>query len=62
MNMKKNQYIKPQTTIVSMAFQQHLMAGSNEYQNDAFDLNPENMEGGDGGDAGSRGGYWDDDY
>ena len=38
------------------------MAGSNEYQNDAFDLNPENMEGGDGGDAGSRGGFWDDDY
>ena len=63
MNMKKNQYIQPQTTIVSIAFQKHLMAGSNEYQNGELNLNPETMGEGNGEDAGSRGGgFWDDDY
>lgn len=59
--MKKYKYIKPQTDIVAVNFQQHLLAGSNEIGEENINLNPENMSGGDGGDASSRGGFfWDD--
>ena len=58
--MKKNQYIQPKTTITCIAFQQHLMAGSNEYQNDAINLNQETMGEGNGSDGASRRSVWDE--
>jgi hypothetical protein len=62
--MKKNLYIQPQTQIVKLGFQQHLLAGSNQFQGSSVELNSATMEGGDGGDGASRGSsLWsDDDY
>lgn len=60
--MKKYKYIKPLTDVVTVNFQQHLLAGSNEIGDENIEINPETMGGGDGGDAGSRGGFfWDED-
>lgn len=61
--MKKNLYIQPQTQIVKLGFLQHLMAGSNRYDetSGAVDLNSQTMEGGDGTDGASRrGSIWED--
>lgn len=61
--MKKAAYIQPLTTIVSIASQVHLMAGSNEFSEDSIDLNIGTMGSGDGSDASSRGfDLWDDEY
>lgn len=60
--MKKNQYIQPKATITCIAFQQHLMAGSNKYEDEAFNLNQETMEEGNGSDGASRRSFWDEDY
>ena len=61
--MKKAAYIQPLTTIVSIASQVHLMAGSNIFDGDSTQLNPETMTEGNGSDASSRGfDLWDDEY
>ena len=59
--MKKQQYIKPQASVIII--QNTLLTGAspNKYTGqDNLKLNPASMEGSDGSDAASRGSDWDE--